>query len=149
MRLRKGDVWRITVDEKLGTEMARLLVSKMRNTTDIGFLVDEDLWGDERHFVVAREPVSQVDKKNDRCHYCWDKVRRDWRIPAEQAPEWEQMAEGMVFLSGYFDLEPYENTLLVKRQPERKRFIRMDLSSQVNEDLKWLYYHLLQGEVQR
>ena len=44
MKYGEGDVWRITVEERLDEKIVRFLVAEMKKGVDIGVLIDEEIW---------------------------------------------------------------------------------------------------------
>ncbi|MBN2336093.1 hypothetical protein JXL21_11085 [Candidatus Bathyarchaeota archaeon] len=143
MKYRKGDVWRITVDERLDEKIVRFLVAEMKKSVDIGVVIDEEIWGDETEYIITSDDISWIHHKGEECYNCWSLVKKAWGIHPKRAPEWSTIAEGQVYLSGSFDMVNVANSFVIRRNPRKRTFIRVDNRPEIKDDLKWLYNEVL------
>ena len=60
MKYGEGDVWRITVDERLDEKIVRFLVAEMKKAVDIGVLINEEIWGEEEEFIITSARQERV-----------------------------------------------------------------------------------------
>ncbi|MCK4438359.1 hypothetical protein KAV47_04720, partial [Candidatus Bathyarchaeota archaeon] len=60
MKYSEGDVWRITVDERLDEKIVRFLVAEMKKGVDIGVVIDEEIWDDEEEFIITSDDLSWI-----------------------------------------------------------------------------------------
>jgi len=102
MKYGEGDVWRITVDERLDKKIVRFLVAEMKKGVNIGVLIDEEIWGEEEEFIITSDDLSWIRHKGEECYNCWSLIKEAWGIHTKLAPEWSVLAEGQVYLSGSF-----------------------------------------------
>ncbi len=139
MKYSEGDVWRITVDERLDEKIVRFLVAEMKDGVDMGVVIDEEIWGDEVEFIITSDDLSWLHHKDEECFNCWSLVKETWGIHPKLAPEWGELGEGQVYLSGSFEMNRVANSFVIKRNPRKRTFIRVDTLPEIEDDLKWLY----------
>jgi hypothetical protein len=120
-KLNKVRVHRITVDEKLSPNLCRFTVCSLRDGK-WQFKDREDEWLEEREKLV-----------NPRSYH------RTLRVKKAEAPAWESLEEGQVYLSGEFEAvgEPEPEKFRVN-QGQRK-FMRIDNLALIREGLRALY----------
>ena len=143
MKYGEGDVWRITVDERLDEKIVRFLVAEMKKAVDIGVLIDEEIWGEEETFIITSDDLSWIRHKGEECYNCWSLIKEAWGIHPKLAPEWSALAEGQVYLSGSFEMAKVANSFVIKRNPRKRTFIRVDTRPEIKDDLKWLYNEVI------
>lgn len=127
-KLQKTRVRRITVDEKLSDELFRFVFCFLKE--DIEKFTDrDDEWQEEREKFVRPQDYSQI-----------------LDVRKSDAPAWETLQEGQVYLSGEFKV------IGNKAKPEyfevsagRKQFLRIDNLGMINEGVKALYSDVLRG----
>jgi len=139
MEYREGDVWRITIDERLDDKIVRFLVAEMKMGVEMGVVIDEEIWGDEVEFIITSDELSWLHHKGEDCFNCWSLVKEAWGIHPKLAPEWSELNEGQVYLSGSFEMNRVANSFVIKRNPSKHTFIRVDNLPEIENDLKWLY----------
>lgn len=143
MKYSEGDVWRITVDERLDEKIVRFLVAEMKKGIDIGVVIDEEIWDDEEEFIITSDDLSWIHHKGEECYNCWSLVKEAWGIHPKLAPEWSELHEGQVYLSGSFEMVKVANSFVIKRNPKKRIFIRVDTRPEIKDDLKWLYNEVI------
>jgi len=143
MKYSEGDVWRITVDERLDEKIVRFLVAEMKKGVDIGVVIDEEIWDEEEEFIITSDDLSWIRHKGEECYNCWSLVKEAWGIYPKLAPVWSALAEGQVYLSGSFEMVKVANSFVIKRNPKKRTFIRVDTRPEIKDDLKWLYNEVL------
>jgi len=130
---KKVRVRRITVDEQLADDLIRLIVCSLAEGVE-EFLDRESDWGRERE-VWARPRT----------------YARTLGVPSAEAPPWETLEEGQVFLSGEFEIvEPESASGRRARKhfmisPGRKDFLRIDDMDEFKEGVKQIYSDVLTG----
>lgn len=143
MKYSEGDIWRITVDERLDEKIVRFLVAEMKKGVDIGVVIDEEIWDDEEEFIITSDDLSWIHHKGEECYNCWSLVKEAWGIHPKLAPEWSELHEGQVYLSGSFEMVKVANSFVIKRNPKKRTFIRVDTRPEIKDDLKWLYNEVI------
>ena len=143
MKHSEGDVWRITVDERLDEKIVRFLVAEMKKGVDMGVVIDEEIWEEEVEFIITSDDLSWLRHKDEECFNCWSLVKEAWGIHPKLAPEWGAVAEGQVYLSGSFEMSRVANSFVIRRNPRKRTFIRVDTLPEIEDDLKWLYNEVI------
>lgn len=119
-------VLRITVDERLADDLIRLSVCSLaKGVTE--FFDRRGDWSPERE--VRARPTTYA---------------RRFGIPARQAPPWETLEEGQVYVAGEFEIvgDPAEPSHL-RVHPGQKELLRLDDLTAFEDDLKRLYAEVL------
>jgi hypothetical protein len=125
---RKTVVRRITVDERLADDLFRLAVCSLADGVTVFFDRQGD-WGAERE-VWAR-PKNYAQKLG---------------VPLADAPSWESLEEGQLFLSGEFEIVGDRTAPEYMRvKPGEQELLRMDTMTEFKEGVKQLYSVLLTG----
>jgi hypothetical protein len=84
MEAQTDSVWRITVDEKLGDRLFRILVARLKPGAEL--VVDElDCWEAEEEIVIGPDELAAA------MHITEDHA---------SVPEWQSLEEGQVYLAG-------------------------------------------------
>ena len=124
----KTKIYRITVDEKLSDNLFRFLICQLKDPKT-RFIDRVDEWTEEK--------IRIVNPKN---------YNRTLRVTKSQAPIWENLVEGQVYLSGEFKTahDPTKPTYFTTN-PQKKNFIRIDNLQIIKEGLKTLYSDILKG----
>lgn len=124
----KVQVRRITVDEKLSDDLFRFVFCSLKE--GIKKILDrDDEWQRERQKLVHPRNYSRIllVKKSD-------------------APAWETLKEGQVYLSGEFKvIGAKTNPKGFKISPGRREFLRIDNLELIEESLRSLYSDVLRG----
>jgi hypothetical protein len=125
-KLRKVRVRRITVDEKLSDDLFRFVFCSLKE--DIEKFTDrDDEWQEEREELVHPKDYSQI---------------LDVKKP--EAPAWETLQEGQVYLSGEFKvIGDQTKPEYFKVNPGRRKFLRIDNLDMIDEGVKSIYSDVL------
>ena len=130
---KKVRVRRITVDERLANDLIRLTICPLAEGVE-EFLDRQSDWGRERE-VWARPKT----------------YARTLGVPSAEAPPWETLEEGQVFLSGEFEIVEPESVgdrtpqKYFRVSPGRKNFLRIDDMKEFKEGVKQIYSDVLRG----
>lgn len=126
-------VRRITIDERLADDLIRVAICPLEQGVE-AFLDREGDWGPERQSFIR--PKDYVRKLG---------------IPDPQDWPWESLSEGMVFLSGAFELVPKKRgedkveLAYFQISKHRGRFERIDHLEVLRTSIHQLYAHALGG----
>lgn len=124
-------VYRITVDEKLGPDLIRLLIASLKKNKKT-FSDNPKHWNEEEAILVSA-----------------DTYKNTMRLTRNNAKKlsWGMLREGQVFLVGKFKTlhDPNIQTKFALN-PKRKNFRRID--PQIKNDIKRKYLRALQGGIQ-
>jgi len=126
--LRKVRVRRTTVDEKLSDDLFRFVFCSLKEGIK-KFTDRDDEWREEREKLVHPRNYSRIlyVKKSD-------------------APAWETLKEGQVYLSGEFEvIGDKTKPEYFKVSPERREFLRIDNLEIIDEGVKSLYSDVLRS----
>jgi hypothetical protein len=123
--LRKVRVRRITVDEKLSANLCRFAICFLREGLE-QFTDRDDEWQEEREKLVNPRSYSRV-----------------LYIKKSEAPGWETLEEGQVYLSGEFEVIGDPEPECFKVSPGRRKFIRVDNLALIDEGVRALYSDVL------
>jgi hypothetical protein len=124
----KAIVNRITVDEKLSEGLFRFLVCRLKE----GRITFKDRFGE-----WTEEKEKLVNPQN---YY------RTLKTKKSQAPPWENLDEGQVYLSGQFkEVGDVKKTNQFIIDPEKQNFMRIDNIPTIREGIKTLYSDILRG----
>lgn len=125
---RKTIVRRITVDEKLSDDLFRFLICPLKKDVE-KFHDESDYW--------QGEGVKLVNPKN---------YAKILGVNEPEAPKWEELKEGQVYLSGEFDrVNGKTEPILFRVSRGRRKFLRIDNLEAFDEDLRSLYSDALKG----
>ena len=125
---RKVRVCRITVDEKLSDDLFRFVFCPLREGIK-QFTDRDDEWQEEREKLVPPRGYSRI---------------LDVKKP--EAPAWETLQEGQVYLSGEFEvIGDQTKPEYFKVSPGRRHFLRIDNLGIIDEGVKALYSDVLRG----
>jgi len=119
---RRLRVYRITVDEQLSDDLFRFLVCSLREGVE-RFIDRDDDWQEEKAKLVHPSDYT-----------------RTLRVRKAEAPLWETLKEGQVYLSGEF--ETFSDGKAIKHfkiSPDTKGFLRIDNLKIIDEGVKALY----------
>jgi len=125
-KLRKVQVRRITVDEKLSDDLFRFVFCSLKE--DIEKFTDrDDEWQEEREKLVHPQDYSRI-----------------LNVKKPEAPAWETLQEGQVYLSGEFKvIGDQAKPEYFKVSPGRRKFLRIDNLDMIDEGVKALYSDVL------
>lgn len=127
-KMRKVQVNRIAVDEKLSDDLLRFVVCPLREGIK-QFTDRDDEWWEEREKLVHPKDYS-----------------RTLGIKKTEAPAWETLQEGQVYLSGEFRvIGDKTKPECFEISPGRRNFLRIDNLDMINEGVKSLYSDVLKG----
>ena len=127
-KLRKVRVRRITVDEKLSDDLFRFVFCSLREGIK-KFTDRDDEWQEEREKLVHPQNYSRI-----------------LYVKKSEAPAWETLKEGQVYLSGEFEvIGDQTKPEYFKVSPGRREFKRIDNLEIIDEGLKSLYSDVLRG----
>jgi len=125
---RKVRVRRITVDEKLSDDLFRFVFCSLREGIK-KFTDRDDEWQEEREELVHPQNYSRI-----------------LYVKKSEAPAWETLKEGQVYLSGEFEvIGDQTKPEYFKVSPGRREFLRIDNLEIIDEGLKSLYSDVLRG----
>jgi len=129
---RDAPVWRITVDEKMGADLFRVLICGLAPGVHEFSDRLED-WGPEEEVWIRPRTFARL-----------------LGLPAEpelrEAFAWKRLSEGQVFLSGAFQaLGDRDSPLGFRLSPGRREFLRLDQVKAFRERLKRQYSDALRG----
>ena len=127
-KLRKVRVRRITVDEKLSDGLFRFVFCQL--TEGIKQFTDrDDEWQEEREKLVHPQDYSRI-----------------LDVKKSEAPVWETLQEGQVYLSGEFKvIGDQTKPECFEVNPGRRKFLRIDNLDMIDEGVKSLYSDVLRG----
>jgi hypothetical protein len=126
--LRKVRVHRITVDEKLSDDLLRFVFCSLRKGIK-KFTDRDDEWQEEREELVHPGNYSRI-----------------LYVKKSEAPAWETLREGQVYLSGEFKAIPDQTKPeYFKVSPGQRKFLRIDNLDMIDEGVKSLYSDVLRG----
>lgn len=133
-RQRSGEnkrVRRITIDEKMGERLIRVLVCNLAGGVQ-EFSDELEEWGEEKDALMRPQTYAKILGLPPGEEY------------QEQYP-WDSLSEGQVFLSGEFEVvdDPQAQPKF-RVSPGRKEFVRIDQIKFFRERLKRQYSKLLQ-----
>ena len=124
--LRKAQVRRITVDERLSDDLFRFVFCSLEEGIK-KFTDRDDEWQEEREKLVHPRNYSRIlfVKKSD-------------------GPAWETLKEGQVYLSGEFEvIGDRTKPDHFRVSPGRREFLRIDNLEIIDEGVKSLYSDVL------
>lgn len=125
---RKVRVRRITVDEKLSDDLFRFVFCSLRESIE-KFTDRDDEWQEERERLVHPRNYSRI-----------------LYVEKSEAPAWETLQEGQVYLSGEFEvIGDQTKPDYFKVSPGRRKFLRIDKLDIIDEGVKSLYSDVLRG----
>ena len=126
--LRKVRVRRITVDEKLSDDLFRFVFCSLGEVIK-KFTDRADEWQEEREKLVHPRNYSRI-----------------LYVKKSEAPAWETLKEGQVYLSGEFEvIGDQTKPEYFKVSPGRRHFLRIDNLGMIDEGVKSLYSDVLRG----
>jgi hypothetical protein len=121
-KLRKTRVRRITVDEKLSDDLFRFVFCSLKEGVE-RFSDQSDKWQKEQEKLVNPKNYSRI-----------------LYVKKSEAPAWETLQEGQVYLSGEFEIiGNKKNPEDFKVSPGQRNFLRIDELDIVDETVKSLY----------
>lgn len=121
-------VWRITVDERLDAERVRLLIAAYVGASGQSFVDPIEDWSDETERTIRREQMSGFFGEG------------------EEAPAWEDLREGQVYLVGSIEPSVEEDRVTGFRPTAASPMPhRIDTIPSVKKDQKQLYSDVLAG----
>ena len=124
--LRKARVRRITVDEKLSDDLFRFVFCSLKEGIK-RFADQSDKWQKEQEKLVNPKNYSRI-----------------LYVKKSEAPAWETLQEGQVYLSGEFEIiGNQKNPSDFKVSPGRRKFLRIDELDIIDETVKSLYSDVL------
>jgi len=125
-KLRKVRVRRITVDEKLSDDLFRFVFCSLKEGIE-RFSDQSDKWQKEQEKLVNPKNYSRI--------LC---------VKKSDAPAWETLQEGQVFLSGEFEIigDP-KNPVDFKVSSGPRNFLRIDEADIVSESVMSIYSDVL------
>jgi hypothetical protein len=116
------------VDEKLSDGLFRFVFCPLREGIK-QFTDRDDEWQEEREKSVHPKDYSRV-----------------LGVKKPEAPAWETLQEGQVYLSGEFKIIGNKaKPEYFEVSPGRKQFLRIDNLGMINEGVKALYSDVLRG----
>jgi hypothetical protein len=126
----KAKIYRITVDEKLSDNLFRFLICQLKDPKT-RFIDRVDEWTEEKTRIV--------NSKN---------YTRTLRVTKSQAPIWESLVEGQVYLSGEFKTvdDPKKPAYFII-DPNKKSFKRIDNLQVIKDGVTTLYSDVLKGSI--
>jgi hypothetical protein len=125
---RKVRVRRITVDEKLSDDLFRFVFCPLREGIK-QFTDRDDEWQEEREKLVHPQDYSRI-----------------LDVKKSEAPAWETLQEGQVYLSGEFEvIGDQTKPEYFKVSSGRRHFLRIDNLGIIDEGVKALYSDVLRG----
>ena len=128
MSSHEGDlVWRITVDERLEADRVRLLIAAYVGTSEQSFLDPIEDWSDEVERTIRPEQLPSFFGDGD------------------QAPSWEELREGQVYLVG--SVEPScekDHPVGFRSAKSAPTPHRLDSIPSIKKEQKRLYSDLLE-----
>ena len=124
--INKVRVCRITIDEKLSTDLFRFVLCFLRD--GLGKFTDlDDEWQEEQEKLVNPQNYFHV--------LC---------IKETEAPTWETLEEGQVFLSGEFKVVGgKKKPRYFKVSPSQRKFLRIDTLALIDDGVRALYSDVL------
>lgn len=132
MKINRDKVRRITVDERLDVNLIRILLSELRDEVTSGELVDDTIWEDEESLLVSNLRTKDIERAS-KSVVDWSFLLRDWEIPINIWPRWEDLAEGQVYIQGAYTLRKIDDSIKLLRAPGRCYMVRVDLVPQVKD----------------
>jgi hypothetical protein len=126
----KIKVYRITMDERISENLFRFLICQLKE--DITKFIDHlDAWTEEKERIV--NPTNYT---------------RTLHIQKREAPIWESLEEGQVYISGQFKPvgEPSKPNYFII-DPDTKNFLRIDNLPLIREGVVSLYSDVLKGSL--
>jgi len=116
------------VDEKLSDDLFRFVFCPLREGIK-QFTDRDDEWEEEREKLVHSKNYSRI-----------------LGVKKSEAPAWETLQEGQVYLSGEFKvIGDQTKPDCFKVSPGRRRFLRIDKLDIIDEGVKSLYSDVLRG----
>jgi hypothetical protein len=125
-KISKVRVRRITVDEKLSPDLYRFVICFLREGLE-KFTDLDDEWQKERPKLVNPQNYSQA-----------------LYAKKSEAPAWETLKEGQVFLSGEFEVvgDPAKPERF-KINPGQRKFMQVDKLALIDDGVRALYSDVL------
>jgi len=125
---RRVEVRRITVDERLAAGLIRLAVCRLKKGVEV-FYDREGDWGPERAWLARPENYA-----------------RKLGVPKAEAPAWDSLQEGQLYLSGEFEIVGERSSpSYFCVSPGAKEFVRIDALEEYRRGLQRVYSVLLKG----
>jgi len=116
------------VDEKLSDDLFRFVFCSLREGTS-KFTDRDDEWQEEQEKLVHPQDYSRI-----------------LQVKKSEAPAWETLQEGQVYLSGEFEVVGDQTKPeYFKVSPGRRHFLRIDNLDIIDEGVKALYSDVLRG----
>ena len=125
-------VLRITVDEKIDTDLIRFVICPLKRGLEIFTDMDKQ-WEDEDQKLVSAQD--------------YEEILQEWGVKDPNDLPWETLEEGQVYLSGMFEVVGKKKSPEhFKVNPRKKAFMRIDnLEEFFREEVKYLYSDALRG----
>jgi len=131
MKKEPSAVLRITVDEKIGTDLIRFVICALRRGIEIFTDIDEQ-WEEENEKLVSAQN--------------YEEVLQEWGVKDPNDLPWETLEEGQVYLSGKFEVVGKKKSPEhFKVSPRKKAFMRIDNLEFFREEVGYLYSDALRG----
>jgi hypothetical protein len=125
---RKARVLRITVDEKLSDDLFRFVFCPLREGIE-KFTDIDDEWQEEREKLVHPQNYARI-----------------FGVKKSEAPAWETLTEGQVYLSGEFEvIGDQANPEYFKTSIGQRKLLRVDTLDIIDERVKSVYSDVLRG----
>lgn len=132
MKKEPSAVLRITVDEKIGTDLIRFVICPLKRGIEIFTDIDEQ-WEEENQKLVPAQN--------------YEEVLQEWGVKDPNDLPWETLEEGQVYLSGEFEVVGKKKSPEhFKVSPRKRAFMRIDnLEEFFREEVRYLYSDALKG----
>jgi len=141
MNVHREKIRRITIDERLDSDLIRILVSELGKEVHEGELVDDTIWIDEVSVLVTKYRVRPHQRRRRIVN--WLDLLEEWNVPKNLWPRWEGLAEGQVYLQGAYILRKDDDSIKLLRDPSRSHMVRVDLVPHMKNHRDRLYNKLL------
>ena len=159
MKFKREGIYRITIDEILDKNLARLLIASKKQGKKPSDLTDIDAWEKEESILFTNIQLEPSLSESD--YTIWPTFLDDQGIDVKQQVEWEKLREGQVYILGRYFIEKLDETnkrekrirIIAGQAPwdERRanRLHRFDLVPEMKTKLKTLYNNALLGRKHR
>jgi len=149
MKPNKNEIYRITIDEMLDENLARVLISSLKKEIIVSDLTDINVWNKEESVLFTGTLPKNVKDISNMNFELWSSFLNSLEIDEKQRVSWSDLREGQVYILGKYSVEKQEKQIrIVPGLPtwdkkRRNRLHRFDLVPEMKTKINKLYNEAL------